>query len=76
MKQNRTTSPVKTPYIVTFLFLLNFITFHKLIQNTNIPFQPDGRKLFVLLTFYIVTTPIWRFGKLASREASIDYSAL
>ena len=36
--------------------------------------QATHCKLSVLLTFHIDSTPIWRFGYLASRKASIDYT--
>ena len=40
------------------------------------PLQQDGYKLSVLLKFRTNNTTIWRLGNLASREASIDYTAL
>ena len=38
--------------------------------------HPDGCKLCVLYTFHINSTPIWRLDYFASRESSIDYTAL
>ena len=46
------------------------------VMHTSGQSQPDCCKLCVLLTFHINSTPIWRLGNLASREASIDYAAL
>ena len=43
---------------------------------TSDPLQSDGCKLSVLLTFHIYSTPVSRLGNLASRGASIDYTAL
>ena len=40
------------------------------------PLQPDGSTLYVLVTFHINSTPIWRLLNLASIEASIDDTAL
>ena len=37
--------------------------------------QPDGYKLSILLIFHTNSKPIWRLENLASREASIYYTA-
>ena len=50
--------------------------FHTSIYKHKDLLQPNSWKLSVLLTFYINSTLILRLGNLASREASIYYTAL
>ena len=50
--------------IVSFisLFYVQVIRCNRMVANS------------VLLTFHVNSTPIWRFGNLASRESSIEYN--
>ena len=58
------------------VYICIILTYVYIYMYTSDSLQPNGCKLSVVLTFLIYSTPIWRLVKLASREASIDYTAL
>ena len=51
------------------------VTLHSCVLIASDRLQPDGCNI-CFINFFINSTPIWRLGNLASREASIDFTAL